>query len=372
MRTVRQVMGSPQPPLPQRPFVVSLTFDDGLRSQYGLKDIFARHDAHGTFYINSGAVDAGEAGTMTWAQIRDLQAAGHDIGGHTRDHVNMLDTDTSLRVQDAADLRRPGAACSRRASTRSASPTRSARWTPPPSRSCAAAATSPARKAGTVTSDGPIFSETIPVTENPYAIRILGTNYNGAGHARGAAVRREPGDPVRRQLAAHAVPPDLLRRHARRTTTCMAGYRPVDDLTIDAFLGWIDEPGRAATSACKTIADVMGGGATAPLVAVTGPADGATVAHRAAAAHRAPRAAPGRCRSGSTRATTRRARRSRRCRPRSAAAHGRVQPGTALPDGTYTVQAGQTAGRRPGPACRSPSPSTRPAPRPTPPLRRSR
>ena len=31
-----------------------------------------------------------------------------------------------------------------------------------------------------MTSDGPIYSETIPVTENPYAIRILGTNYNGA------------------------------------------------------------------------------------------------------------------------------------------------------------------------------------------------
>ena len=111
---------------------------------------------------------------MTWAQIRDLQAAGHDIGGHTRDHVNLLDPNTIAGVQDPADLRRPATAASRRASTpvSFAYPFGAMDATAQPIvRGCGYQS---ARKAGTVTSDGPIYSETIPVTENPYAIRILG------------------------------------------------------------------------------------------------------------------------------------------------------------------------------------------------------
>ena len=178
VRTVRQVMGSAQPPLPPRPFAVSLTFDDGLRSHYGLKDIFARHGVAGSFYINSGAVDAGEAGTMSWAQIRDLQAAGNDVGGHTRDHVNLLATDTSYEFKtrqvcddrqrlldegiNAVSFAYPFGAMDATAQ--------------PFIRGCGYQS---GRKAGTVTSNGPIYSETIPVTENPYAVRILGTNENG-------------------------------------------------------------------------------------------------------------------------------------------------------------------------------------------------
>ena len=56
----------------------------------------------------------------------------------------------------------------------------------------------------------------------------------------------------------------------------MAGYRPIDDKTIDDFLGWLD--GMADQNVeVKTIGEVMGGGVTAPQVAVTGPADGTTV-----------------------------------------------------------------------------------------------
>ncbi len=273
VRTVRQVMGSEQPPLPPRPFAVSLTFDDGLRSHYGLKDIFSRHGVNGSFYINSGAVDAGEPGTMTWAQIRDLQAAGNDVGGHTRDHVNMLATDTSYEFKtrqtcdDRQRLLEEGINAVSFAYPFGAMDATAQTFV----RGCGYQS---GRKAGTVTSNGPIFSETIPVTENPYAVRILGTNDNG---------------PVTLEALQFAVNqairyggswlPTLFHQICYAGTSsydgCMAGYRPVSDTTIDAFLSWIaGQPERNIR--VRTVADVMGGGSTAPLVAVTAPMSGAT------------------------------------------------------------------------------------------------
>ena len=342
--TVRQVMGSPQPSLPPRPFVVSLTFDDGLRSQYGLKDIFARHDAEGTFYINSGAVDAGEAGTMSWDQIRDLQAAGHDMGGHTRDHVNLLSAETTFdykwdqTCQDRVRLLEEGINA-----VGFAYPFGAMDATAQPIvRGCGYQS---GRKAGTVTSDGPIYSETIPVTENPYAIRILGTNYNGAvtlealQYAVNQAIRYGGGwlPTLYHQICYHDQP---------NYETCMSGYRPVDDLTIDAFLTWIDSQADRNISV-KTIADVMGGGVTAPLVSVTGPAADATVAAgqpelTGTASGTRPvsvRVYQGQYSTGTVLTTL-----------TASVSNGSwsVQPGTALSDGTYTVQAAQPAGAATG------------------------
>ena len=56
----------------------------------------------------------------------------------------------------------------------------------------------------------------------------------------------------------------------------MNGYRPVSDTTIDQFLAWLGTLSGQGVSV-KTIADVMGGGATAPKVAATGPVGGAVV-----------------------------------------------------------------------------------------------
>jgi hypothetical protein len=57
--------------------------------------------------------------------------------------------------------------------------------------------------------------------------------------------------------------------------TCMAGYRPVDSSVLDTFLGWLgDQSGRGVS--VRTVADLLGGGATSPVVAVTSPAGGAT------------------------------------------------------------------------------------------------
>jgi hypothetical protein len=177
-------------------------------------------------------VDAGEAGTMSWDQIRDLQAAGHDMGGHTRDHVNLLSAETTFdykwdqTCQDRVRLLEEGINA-----VSFAYPFGAMDATAQPIvRGCGYQS---GRKAGTVTSDGPIYSETIPVTENPYAIRILGTNYNGAvtlealQYAVNQAIRYGGSwlPTLYHQICYHDQP---------NYETCMSGYRPVDDLTIDA------------------------------------------------------------------------------------------------------------------------------------------
>jgi peptidoglycan/xylan/chitin deacetylase (PgdA/CDA1 family) len=69
------------------PTLVSLTFDDGSSDQYSLRSLLAKHAMLATFYVSSGAV--GMPGVMTWGQLADLAADGHEIGGHSRDHVHL-------------------------------------------------------------------------------------------------------------------------------------------------------------------------------------------------------------------------------------------------------------------------------------------
>jgi len=70
--------------------VVSLTFDDGLLTQYLLADkqALAPHHLAGTFYNVSGLNDVDEQ-HMTWTQLTDLNNDGNEIGGHTVDHVSL-------------------------------------------------------------------------------------------------------------------------------------------------------------------------------------------------------------------------------------------------------------------------------------------
>jgi peptidoglycan/xylan/chitin deacetylase (PgdA/CDA1 family) len=82
---------------PQHATVVSLTFDDGFESQMRAAPILQYYGARATFYVNSELLNG--ANRLTFAQVRALQAAGNEIGGHTSDH-------TSLVTVDAAEARR--------------------------------------------------------------------------------------------------------------------------------------------------------------------------------------------------------------------------------------------------------------------------
>ena len=67
-----------------RPLSVTLTFDDGVADQIVGQQLLQQHGMVGTFYINSSFI--GLPGYMTRAQLDDLEAHGHEIGGHTVSH----------------------------------------------------------------------------------------------------------------------------------------------------------------------------------------------------------------------------------------------------------------------------------------------
>jgi peptidoglycan/xylan/chitin deacetylase (PgdA/CDA1 family) len=85
------------------PTVVSLTFDDGLSNQYGLRTVLSQHAMHATFYINSDHI--GSSSTyMTWPQLSDLASDGNEIAGHSLDHVDLTSvTTTEAQRQVCAD-----------------------------------------------------------------------------------------------------------------------------------------------------------------------------------------------------------------------------------------------------------------------------
>jgi peptidoglycan/xylan/chitin deacetylase (PgdA/CDA1 family) len=274
IKRVRDVMGAAaQPPLPPRPTTVSFTFDDGDLSQYRLRAMFTAHAMRGTFYIVSGAVDAAEPGAMTWTQIHTLQADGHDIGGHTLDHVDLTATDTSFdyRWHQACDDRA-------RMQAQGFSPASFAY----PFAAFNAQAVSivqgcgyqSGRTGGSLLVGGPIYSESIPPSE-PWSFKALGTTYDGAitlqslqDAVNGPADRAGGWVPLLFHQICYAADPDF--------NTCMAGYRPVSDTTLTQFMDWLTvNAGRGIS--VKTVADVMGGGQTIPNPIVTAPTAGQTV-----------------------------------------------------------------------------------------------
>jgi peptidoglycan/xylan/chitin deacetylase (PgdA/CDA1 family) len=76
------------------PQALILTFDDGHVSNHEVAlPILVEHQLRATFFITAGHI--GTAGTMSWNQIRDLHAAGMEIGSHTLTHrsPSTLDDD---------------------------------------------------------------------------------------------------------------------------------------------------------------------------------------------------------------------------------------------------------------------------------------
>jgi len=92
--------------------VISLTFDDGIKSQADLAaPVLASHGMNGTFYINSGNVGANSY-YMTWSQVDGLAAAGNEIAGHTLTHQRLTtltaDQQRHQICDDATALRNRG------------------------------------------------------------------------------------------------------------------------------------------------------------------------------------------------------------------------------------------------------------------------
>ncbi|GAA4563338.1 polysaccharide deacetylase family protein [Planotetraspora kaengkrachanensis] len=89
-------MTSPPPsPVPQitahtpaKPVtVVTLGFDDAYADQMQALPLLREKRLSATFYVISGVI--GRKGVMTWKQVAQVAAAGHEIGGHTVDHHRL-------------------------------------------------------------------------------------------------------------------------------------------------------------------------------------------------------------------------------------------------------------------------------------------
>ena len=78
----------PAAALEGRPTIVSLTFDDSNADQMVAVDIMNENGLDGTFYTITGVI--GEPGRQTRADLKALSEAGHEIGGHTATHRDMV------------------------------------------------------------------------------------------------------------------------------------------------------------------------------------------------------------------------------------------------------------------------------------------
>jgi hypothetical protein len=130
------------------------------------------------------------------------------------------------------------------------------------------------RTAGALAAAGPRYTES-PSPTDPFAFQAVGTTYNG---------------PITLQVLEDSV--DAAVEHGggwlplvfhqvcfpgqSSYDSCMAGYRPVDGTVLDSFLDWV---GASSTRGVvvRTVADVLGGGATTPVVSVSSPAQAAKV-----------------------------------------------------------------------------------------------
>ncbi|MFC5947901.1 polysaccharide deacetylase family protein [Pseudonocardia lutea] len=87
--------------------VVSLTFDDASASQATALEMLRSRGMAGTLYVSSGLVGT-SAYYLMWPQTFEAALEGHDIGGHTVHHENLVKVDLATArsevCQDRAAL----------------------------------------------------------------------------------------------------------------------------------------------------------------------------------------------------------------------------------------------------------------------------
>lgn len=91
--------------------MVTLSFDDGFRSNLDAARALADRGLDGCFYVPTDVIGADQAetdrffrrpqpeGVMSWDDVEGLAAAGHEVGSHCRQHVPM----SGLTTAEAED-----------------------------------------------------------------------------------------------------------------------------------------------------------------------------------------------------------------------------------------------------------------------------
>jgi len=252
--------------------VVSLTFDDGLKTHYDLafRRALQPHNLNGTFYNVSGLNEV-DPQHMTWAELTALNNGGNEIGGHTVNHVNLkTTTDDATKVKEVCDDRQ-------NLIQHGFYPTSFAY--PEGAYDATAEAIvqscgyTTARAAGGIdtagTGAGPVYAETIP-PKDPYATRTvydaptgnppnvppvslsyLQSSVTAAAHHGGGWVPL-----VFHQICSQTY--DLADYGS-----CIADYGPIELDTLNAFMDWLNNAGQSggapARTTVQTVSQVING-----------------------------------------------------------------------------------------------------------------
>ncbi|XXF80125.1 polysaccharide deacetylase family protein [Myxococcaceae bacterium GXIMD 01537] len=83
--------------------VVTFTFADTRKSQTLAAPLLAKYGMHASFYVNSARI--GGTGFLSLADLRALAAAGHEIAGHTVDHVDLSTVSAAEARHQVCDCR---------------------------------------------------------------------------------------------------------------------------------------------------------------------------------------------------------------------------------------------------------------------------
>ncbi len=245
------------------PTVVTLGFDDGLASQYDNSALLDARGIDATYFINSDAI--GAAGAMTWAQITALAAAGHDIGGHTLSHVNLTTAAPAEQVRQVCNDRQ--ALIQHGFDVRNFAYPFGA-WNTDVKSVVAGCGYSSARTTGgTDWPNGPVFGETFP-PKNALTLRAIQPRYDTD-----LATWQDFVDKARYHgggwvnIVVHGICEDPCSGHGDYDT-------PVS--RFQSFLDWAtSRPGVSFKSERQALGQAAD--TTAPIAALTAPADGADV-----------------------------------------------------------------------------------------------
>ena len=93
---------------------LSFTFDDNLRDQYDVVvPLLNKYGIRGTFFVISGRTPEtngeaakkkpGDWGGISWPQLRELAAQGHEIANHTWSHDTLINSKDGKREDIPAD-----------------------------------------------------------------------------------------------------------------------------------------------------------------------------------------------------------------------------------------------------------------------------
>jgi peptidoglycan/xylan/chitin deacetylase (PgdA/CDA1 family) len=268
VQTMREVMGAPpQPPLPEPQTYVSLTFDDGDLTQQLAGRLLRDHGMHGTFYLNTGRIDAEDPYYLTWSQVLRLHRDGNDMGGHTADHINLTDPGIPEPVkrdqvcQDRRRLQQMGLDPQSFAYPYGALDAAAKQLV----ESCGYRS---GRSAGGVSVDGPVYAETVPPGD-PFATIALD---GPSGPTVEGASTEVPSTPLTLDYLKSAVVSaadhgggwvQVVLHHIcspsdDRFTTCMSGEAAIEERAFAAFLDWLQDAAPDGTSV-RTVQQVMSG-----------------------------------------------------------------------------------------------------------------